>query len=148
MAFRASNVIPATQYDVAKRIAVQVRRLAESRSTTFASGATSAEILSVVDNLSALKVRLNEAKQVPGIAVYAAVQENDGAYDVATEFNGVLTAIDAVIADIVVTLPKDGSDWLLINKINADGSLVPRIFTGAQLSGLRAKLDVLAASIV
>ena len=147
MAFRASNVIPATEYDRAKRLAVQIKRLAEARSISFASGATSAEVLSVADNLNALKAGLEAAKQTPGIAAYAASQEDDGTYDVATEFNAMLSAVDAVVANIVITLPKDASDWLLINKINADGSLTPRSFTGAQLGSLRTNLDSLAASI-
>ena len=147
MAFRASNVIPAAQYDRGKQLAVQLKRQAVGRSATFASGATSAEILALVDNLNAFKAGLDTVRQIPGIAVYATEQENDGAYDVATEFLAMIAAVDAVIANVVATLPADGGGWLLINKINADGSLVPRVFTGAQLANIRALLDAVAAAI-
>ena len=147
MAFRASNILPEQGYDRAKKLAVQIKRLAEARSISFASGATSAEVLSVADNLGALKAGLDEAKTIPGIAAYAQGQEDDVTYDVAAEFSAVLVAVDAVIANIVATIPTDASGWLLINKINADGTLTARSFTGAQLAGLRTVLDALAAII-
>ena len=147
MAFKASNVIPATEYNRAKNLAVQLKRQAETRATSFASGATSAEILSAADHLNAFRSQLSVIGSTPGIAVFAQAQENDPTYDVATEFTDLLAAIDAVIAEIVVTLPKDANDWLLIQKINADGSLSPRAFTGAQLSGLIALMNGIANAV-
>ncbi|KKM76782.1 hypothetical protein LCGC14_1376700 [marine sediment metagenome] len=147
MPFRATNVIPSAEYERAKQAAVQVRRLAQNRSSTFASGATSAEVLAVADNLSSMKATLESIRGVPGIGVYANAQEDDDTYDVAAAFNAMLAAIDSVIAEIVSALPKDQSDWLLINKINEDGSLSARSFTGAALTNLRTTLDVLVASI-
>jgi len=147
MAFRASNIIPSTQYDRAKQLAIQLKRQAETRSASFASGATSVEVLALVDNLNSLRAGLEVIRQVPGIADYAAAQEDDVAYDVVAEFNAMIAAAAAVVAEIVTTLPKDGSDWLLIRKINPDGSLSPRNFTAANLSSIRTLLDAVAASI-
>ncbi len=147
MAFRANSVIPATEYVRAKNLAVQLDRLAVNRSASFATGANSAEILALVDNLSALKAGLQDAAQTPGIEAYATAQEDDATYLVAVEFAAMIAAVDAVIAETVTTLPTDANDWLLIRKINADGSLVPRTFTGAQLASIRSLLDSLAASI-
>lgn len=147
MAFKASNVLPAVEYENAKRVAVQLKSQAQYRSTAFASGATSAEILSMVDQLRTLRAKLDAAKAVPGIAAYAQAQENDGTYDVATEFTAMIAAIDAVITEVVTTFPKDVNGWMLINSINADGTLAPRAFTGAQLANIRSLLDSLAAAI-
>ena len=147
MSFRASNVIPAQEYMRAKQLAVQVMRLAENRSIEFSTGASSDQVLAVADNLGSMRDALNTIKAVPGIDVYATAQEDDVAYDVSIEFNALIAAIDATISEIVTTLPKDGNDWLLIRKINPDGSLSPRSFTGAQLSGLRSSLDVIAAAV-
>ncbi len=147
MAFRATNIIPSDQYERAKQLAVQLQRLAQNRSASFASGASALEVLALVDNLNALKVGLNSAKSVPGIAAHATAQEDDPAYDVVAEFNTMIAAADAVVAEVVTTLPTDGNEWLLINKINADGSLIPRNFTGAQLASIRTLLDAIAASI-
>lgn len=147
MAFLASGVIPAEQYQRAKRVAVQVKLLADTRAASFATGATSAEILSTVDNLRALKSALDEAKATPGIADYARSQEDNQAYDVVAEFNAMLAAIDAVIANVVTTIPKDGSGFLLVDRIETDGSLTPRDFTGPQLTGLVNELNSLSAAI-
>ena len=148
MAFRASNIIPATQYDKAKATVIQIKRLVVDRSATFTSGATASEVFSLIDNLSALAKRLDQVKQTPGIAAYATIQEDDATYDVVAEFNTMIAAVDAVITDVVAVLPKDSNGWLLVNKINPDGSLVPRNFTGAQLANIRALLDAVAAAII
>jgi len=148
MAFRASNALPADQYDRAKKLAFQVKRLAENRSASFATGATGNEILAVADNLGTFRANLNSIRSVPGIAAYAIAQEDDITYDVAAEFGALITAIDAAITEIVITVPTDANDWLLLQKINPDGSLTHRSFTGTQLSGLIATLDVIAASVI
>lgn len=147
MAFRASNQIPAENYQRSKDLANQLKRQAQTRSATFASGAKSAEILAAADHLNAFKTELIAMSQTPGIVAFAKEQEDDPTYDVVAEFTALLATIDAVIAEIVSTLPADTNDWLLINKINADGSLAPRSFTGAQLSGLRSLMDDIANAV-
>ena len=49
MAFIATNILPATQYDRAKKLATQMKNQANVRATAFASGANSAEILAALD---------------------------------------------------------------------------------------------------
>lgn len=148
MAFRATNLIPAEEYERAKRLAIQVQRLADARAIEFATGATSAEILALVDNLSSFKTGLQAAKDVPGIVDYAIAQEDDPLYNVATEFTAMIAAITAVIDEVVTTLPTDVNDWLLINKIELDGSLTPRSFSGAALATIISLLTALSATIV
>lgn len=147
MAFRASNVIPADEYKRAKHLAVQLKTMAAERSAAFASGGTAAHVLSVAGNLRGIKKQLQAFAAVPGIGAYAVEQEADPDYSVGTEFNGMISAIDSAVAFIVQNMPKDADGFLLVNRINADGSLTPRDFTGQQLSGLSAALDGIVAAI-
>jgi hypothetical protein len=147
MAFRATNALPAVKYDRAKLVAVQMRNHAQSRSAQFSSGANSAEILAMVGSLDSFKVELEAARNIPGMAAYAQDQEDDPTYDLTAEFNAMMAALDAVIAEVVATLPSDGNGWLLINSINPDGTLTPRNFTAGQLNQIRSLLDALAATI-
>ena len=147
MAFRATNLIPAEQYDRAKRQAIQVKSLAESRSASFATGATALEVLTLADNLVAMRDNLNGYKTTPGIAAYAEAQEDDPLYDVALEFNTMIAAIDAVLTEIGTSMPTDANDWALIVKVNADTTRTWRDFTGVQLATIIGLLDAVSASI-
>ena len=147
MTFRAASAIPAGEYQRAKQQAVQIRNYALSRSVLFASGANSLEVLSTVDNLSAMHSTLNGFKDVPGIIAYASDQEDDPTYDVSAEFTATLATIETFVTDVVATLPKDVDGYLLLNEILPDGTLVPRDFTPAQLSAAKTNLDAIAASI-
>jgi len=146
MAFLATNQLPADAYEKAKRQAVQLKNLAVSRSTEFASGAAANVILATADNITAMRDNLNTYKAVPGIAAYAADQEDDPLYDVAAEFTAMIAAADAVIANIGTTMPTDGT-YSLIVTVETDATLTWRTFTGVQLATLRGLLDTLAVSI-
>lgn len=147
MAFRASNVIPANKYERAKQLAIQLKRFCQGRATAYQSGANGAEILSTVDALREIKNQLQDCASVPGIAAYAAAQEDDGTYNVAAEFTALMNAIDAAITEIVTTLPKDGSGYLLVRKINPDGTLEERSFSGGALSSLRSLLTTIVSQV-
>lgn len=147
MAFRASNALPAERYDRGKLLAVQLKSAVQRRSSDFQSGAGADEIIGLADQLREYRERFNQIRQTPGIAAYAQAQENDGTYDVAAEFNAMIAAIDAAIAEILSTFPSDAQDYLLAYKFNADGSTSPRQFTGGALGGVRTALDAIAASI-
>lgn len=148
MAFRATSSIAAGEYQRAKQLAVQVQSLATTRSAAFtASGATYSEIQTVIDNLANYSAWFDEIKTTAGILQYAKDQEDDQTYDVAAEFNALIAAIDATILQLSTDLPKDGNDWLLVNKINANGTLVPRNFTAGALATTIANLDAIAAAV-
>lgn len=147
MAFRATNLIPATEYSEAKRICIQLKTYSQGRSALFAAGTDSSVIIATADNMKSFRDRLNDFKSVPGILQYAKDQEDDQTYDIAAEFNAVIAACDAVITEIVSTLPKDASDWLLVRRINADGSLAYRDFSAAALSTLKSLVDAVDAAI-
>ncbi len=147
MAFRASNVIPANRYEHAKRIALQTQRFCDWQASQFASGGTSQDILSCAEKLRYYKQELQNCASVPGIAAYVRAQEDDDTYDVVAEFTALIAAIDAAIAEIVNTFPKDTGDYLLAQKINADGSLSQRNFNAGSVNSLRSLLAAIASQV-
>ncbi len=148
MAFRATNILPERGYERAKQTATGLRRFCNNLSSELAAGGNSKQILGVVDSLVSFKDNLNDVKSIPGMAAYAQEQENDGAYDVIAEFTALLSLIDAAILEVVNTFPTNGSGFLLAETINPNGTREPRIFTGAQLSGIRTVLDAVAVGVV
>ena len=147
MAFIATNILPAVQYDRAKTLASQAKLQADNRAASFASGATSAEVLATLANIKAFYDQLLVIRDVPGIAQYAKDQENDQSYDFVTELNVLLSAMVDVRDTILGAIPKDGNDWLLERKLNADGSYTYRTYTGAALAPLIADLQAVSAAV-
>jgi hypothetical protein len=90
----------------------------------------------------------DQALQLSTFLADAKVQlQRDPALNVATEFSGMLTALDAVVAWVVANFPKDASGRLLHQTLTAAGRPVTAPFTAAQTAGLRTALDGLSASI-
>lgn len=103
MTFLATNILPTEAYNRAKQLAVQVKRLAQARSSEWSSGADASVVLSMVDNMVALKLMLETQAAVSGIGPYAKDQESDQSYDVVAEFNALIAAMGAVITEVVTT---------------------------------------------
>lgn len=149
MAFRASNLIPDTQYVRAKQIALQMKRFAADRSLRFSSGANTDQIFAVVRKFRQNLQDFQAIASIPGISAFAQSQEDDDTYDVVAEFNAMIASVEAVIDEIVTTFPTDADGKpLYYDSLNADGTLVPETFTAAQLSNLRTKLDTVANSVI
>lgn len=136
MGFRASNVIPGQAYADAKYIAVQVSTQATSFRTKITLGTNAQVIIDYLRDLIVFRDRLQAISQIPGIGEYAQDQEKDVTYNIAAEFNSMLTAINNVINWIGTALPKDESEYLLIYKLTNSGSFMPRSFTSAQIASL------------
>jgi len=147
MAFKALNILPDKGYERAKQTATGLRRFCLNLSSDLASGGDSNQVLNVVDSLISFKDNLNAVKAIPGIAGYAQRQESDNAYDVAAEFSTLLALVDAGIGTVVTLFPTDTNGYLLAYKFNPDGTLVPRSFTGAQLSPIRTALGNIASGV-
>lgn len=147
MTFRATNIIPEAGFSRAKSLCSRLKRFCDSRSTEFASGATSERVLDVLATLQAFGVELDAVKSTPGIAAYAQDQEGDPTYDVAAEFVAVLALLDTVSSAIIAAFPRDANNYLLAETMDANGVRTPRNFTGAALSGIRANLDAVSAGI-
>jgi len=147
MAFKALNIIPDKGYERAKEIAVRLRTYTVNTSGKLSSGATSVRVLGVLNSLIGYKNDFNLVKIIPGIVGYASDQENDPGYDVVVEFNALIAFIDTAISTITSTFPTDANGFLLANKFNPDGTLSPRSFTAAQMSGLTTALTDITNSI-
>jgi len=147
MTFRATNVLPADALRDAKRLAAHVQSYAQARATAWASGTTADDIFGTVDQMRTHRENFLILRAVPGIAAYAADQENDPAYDVAAEFNGMVTAIETFITNIIALFPVDGNDYLLSHTFNANGERVARSFPGGALAGTIADLNGIVAAI-
>jgi len=147
MAFKALNIIPVKGYERSKEIGARLRTYTVNTSNKLSSGATSVRVLGVLDSLIGYKTDFNLVKSIPGIAQYAREQENDPNYDAVAEFNTLIAFIDTAISTITSTFPTDASGFLLAYKFNPDGTLTPRSFTAAQMSGLTTALTDITNSI-
>lgn len=147
MAFRASNQVPGDGYQRAKRIANSVAAQATNWANVFASGGNSNQIFQMVDQFRARRDELLAIRDIPNIGLYAQEQESDVTYDVAQEFNALVSAINAVITEVSTTFPASGG-FLLSHSIDGNGVLSPRQFNAAALSGLRTNLTALAGEVV
>lgn len=147
MAFRATNNLPAVNYDEAKSLARQLKNYASSRATLFGSGGNSDQIFATLDALKQFRDRLDAIRSTPGIAQYARDQEDDQTYDVVAEFVAMVAAVDAAIAQIVTTFPADGSGFLLAQTLSADGSRSARSFSAAGLATFVTLLTAIDTAI-
>ncbi|MCP4127335.1 MAG: hypothetical protein GY753_09765 [Gammaproteobacteria bacterium] len=140
MAFKASNYIPARAYDVVRVTAVQLKVNVESFISTMAGTDVGFEYLrGVYRTLSNADAQFTTLKATPGLADYAKDQEIDPAYDVAAEFIAMQATITAAVNWIDTHVPatanvKPPSEW-------GDGTVTSDVFTPAQTSGLRTRLQ-------
>lgn len=146
MTFRATNILPSIGLENAKLFVVRLKRQAELKVASLATGANSDEILGIVDSLIEAKNQLNAVKAITGIGQYAKDQENDQNYDVGAEFNALLATIDAAAAEIITTFPTDGSGFLLSHTLDASGRS-PRTFPAGAVSGIKDKLQFIVDAI-
>lgn len=149
MAFRASSIVAADGLETAKKLAVTLKTLAESKAAEItASGLDGIEVIHIAQRLKNVRDQLSGIAGTPGLVQYAKDQENDQTYSVGAEFNALLAAIDTVLAEIHSTYPKSTpGGYAEVYTLNANGSITPRQFTSGQLSGLKSELDTLAAAI-
>lgn len=147
MAFRASNMLPAQGLHHAKSTALQITNYLESRRAQFQGDTNSDVVLATFHDMRRFRDELVRVRDIPGIGEFAAQQENDETYDVAAEFGGLISALEAAMTEIRTTFPVDGDGHLLEKKWAADGTYEFRAFTGVQLSNLRARLDAVIAAV-
>lgn len=104
-------------------------------------------IISYATRLADIRDRLAASSGVSGIAAYAQAQIDDDQIDIVTEFQNMIDAIDTTVTWIVANFPKDGSDYLLEKKFNANGRTTARLLTVAQLATLRTLVSSIIATI-
>jgi len=139
MAFRASSIVPSDAYAIVKRAAVQLKINLQGFNTTMQAGNINYEFLQgVYMTLKRADDQFDNLKTTPGLAAYAADQENDQTYDVAAEFNAMQSAINAAINWLNSNIPtsvtaKTPDTW-------DGGVIIANEFTPAQTAGLRTQL--------
>lgn len=147
MAFPASRGALSDVLEKACRAALDIRSRADEARARMAQGdVTASQILDLYQRLRVQRNVLNDASSKSGIGAYAQDQLGDEALDVAAEFSGMISEIDATLQWIEDNFPTDADGHLLARKWGAAGP-IDRAFTPAQTSGLRARLDALAATV-
>ena len=134
----------------ARDLAASVKTRTSALSTAAAAEAiSSTAILEYAMLLADVKIRLQSAASVSGIAAYAQNQIADPTFDIVSSFNDMVAAITAVQNWIVTNFPKDGNGFLLAKTFMGDnsGRTQDRTFTPAQTATLRTVLNNLVATI-
>lgn len=145
MAFPTSSATLSVGLARAQSQASAIKRIAQNNYETMAAGPVSASfVITLLDNLKGARSVFDAAGNLPGMAAYA--QEQLG-QDVTADFVAMVSEIDTVGSLIVSALPKDGSGYLLLETIDAQGNRTERTFTSAQTSGVRSALQDLIATI-
>lgn len=141
MTFKASNIVPAKGYEIAKARAWKARQSAIQMSALLSANINAQIIVGMVNTLNSHKTELEMVKNIPGILQYAKDQEQDQAYDVAAEFLNLIALIDTAIGTIQTT-PTNTliNDWTLIG-------IAWNTFTPAQTAGLKVDLDAIVAAV-
>lgn len=147
MAFRASGVVPAEAYDNIRKQAGFLK----TTTTNFAdemeaSGANFDQIRAVYTFLVGTKTKLATLASTPGLADYAAIQENDPAYNVAAEYTALIASIDATTVWVDNSAPATASVALPSTWIS--GPLLSTVFTSQQIAPLVTLLRALASQVV
>ncbi len=148
MAFKASNIVPASAYNTVKHMAVRLKADCQSFVATLQAGNADYDLLrNIYLNLKLAKAKFDSLKATPGIAAYAQSQESDGAYDVAAEFNSMIAAIDAATGWMDANVPtnvtaKTPADW------SHSASMISNNFTPSATAPLRTALNAVVAEII
>ena len=147
MAFRATNQIPLDAYLILKRAAAQLTLNLEGFNVQLSESNSDYDLLrAIYQTLSRAEAQFEQLKATPGIGVFAVQQEDDPTYDVATEFNALLTAIAAAKVWIETNIPlsvsvKPVSSW-------DDGTMISTTFSTVETSGLRSVINSVIAEVV
>lgn len=135
-------------WESARNAASGIKQQAQNlKDRSLAGNVGSSAILGFITYLADQKLRLLQLAAVPGLAAYAQQQVNDPTLDVAAAFNAMVAQLDALRDWVITNFPKDVGNFLLAQQFQADGRTVDRQFSTAALSGFRAQLDALLATI-
>ncbi len=148
MAFPASNQNLDNAYRAIKEAALQVKTQSQTMRTAAAGPGLSADrIVFYAQFLNTTKARMATLASTPGLPAYAQTQENNGALDIAAEYNAMVAQINATMAWIGANFPEDASGYKLAFTLDANGVLTWRTFTAGSLSTFVTVLDALIATI-
>ena len=141
MAFKATNIVPARGYYLARDRAVKLSEVATNASARLDSNVTGEQIVNLLSNITRFKTDLDSYKSIAGIGAYAQEQEDDVLYNVGAEFTALIAAVDTAIATIKGTPVSAMLDsW-------GEGKVIWSTFTPTQTASLKADLDAIAALV-
>ena len=147
MAFKASNILPQSAYNRARNAALNLRQYCQAKSAVIqTSGMNGNDLLGILETLKQASIDFATLKATPGIAQYAKDQENDQAYDVATEFNTLESLVNTAVINLAASLPVDSNGYLLLLKLQ-DSVKDWRAFTPVQLAGIKSDLDAIILAV-
>lgn len=104
-------------------------------------------VFQMLDQMRQLILSFNAWKATPGLNAYATTNLPGYGGTMTADIQTTQNACQACIDWIVGIFPKDGSGWLLAEKLVADGSRVPRTFTPTETAGLQTLLQAFIATI-
>ena len=146
MAFRTQQSL-SDEYRKIKATARGLRAQAVSRIAEMAAGPV--EIREVTREMLPYLVSCMTVFAAPsaGMTALAKEEEEDPAYDVASEFIAMRSALQDSIDWIVANVPTDGSSRILETILNGDGSTTDVTASTAATAGLRTALQSVVNSI-
>lgn len=148
MAFRTTVLGTEQAFDRLRTQAASSKIYLTSQRAVMVLASVPASVpVAVIQHLGQVVITMNALAATPGLAQYAKDQVNDQTYDVVAEFNTMRDAMVAARDNLIGMFPKDGSNFILYQTFNADGSIAIRNFTAAQVAPAVALIDVVIASI-
>lgn len=148
MAFIASQVTLRQGLENAMMRALSLKQIAQMTVNQLASTTDANYIFARIDEFRLGLSQLQSYAAISGMSAYAQQQLNTPTYDVVTEFNNMIAALQAVIAWVVNNFPKEVDGFLKdTTTINSDGSRTAATFTSAQTSGWVTALNSFIATI-
>ncbi len=136
-------------FGAAKSEITNARRSLPQIRDLMAAGNVSANLIvhNLVQNIKNTRAVLVAARDTPGMRAYVRDQLNDPAFNLTTQTNAIVAAIDNTLVWVAANIPTDASGWMLLWKMEADGGITTRSFTPTQTAGLRTELDALITAI-
>lgn len=148
MAFIATQLSAAQAFDRLKTQASASKQYLSTQRALMVAPTCDAQVpLSVIQHLGQVNALMSAWAGTPGLAAYAQAQYNDATYDVVAEFNNMKTAMQNAQTTLTNMFPKDASSFILYQTIQANGSLLNRTFTAAQLAAAVSTIDSVIATI-
>jgi hypothetical protein len=145
--FKASNQTTADAYANIKRQAASTKVYMTQQATAMQAATSEAWVpLQVIQHLRDVIALMDGWAATPGLAAYAQAQENDAAYNVASEYTAMRNAMVSARDSLIGMFPTSGG-FLAYQTMDASGNLGVRTFTAAQLASVVTLCNNVAATI-
>ena len=112
----------------------------------FTNGSDASEILRAIRFLDQVTEPFQAVIDDPSLIQLAKDLHNDQAYDASVAYTKIISAISAAVTDIIAMIPTNPGGFVLLYSI-VNNNLVPRLFTGAQLTPLVTRLNEILVEI-